>query len=128
MGEELNSPVVESIAKFTFCDFDGNTVLSGECPSGLSDAAETVRMPPKEYTIPMSYATDISAANIDRDLSRVTFDLSYEEQVQARKHRKKRINKKWLKRYGYKTVTKTLKDCEFLGIHDGMWSFALRRQ
>jgi len=24
--------------------------------------------------------------------------------VQARKHRKKRINKKWLKRYGYKTV------------------------
>lgn len=24
--------------------------------------------------------------------------------VQSRKHRKKRINKKWLKRYGYKTV------------------------
>lgn len=24
--------------------------------------------------------------------------------VQARKHRKKRINKKWLKRYGHKTV------------------------
>lgn len=24
--------------------------------------------------------------------------------VQARKHRKKRINKKWLKRYGYKIV------------------------
>lgn len=24
--------------------------------------------------------------------------------VQARKHRKKRINKKWLKRYGYKAV------------------------
>ena len=24
--------------------------------------------------------------------------------VQARKHRKKRINKKWLKRYGYKQV------------------------
>lgn len=25
--------------------------------------------------------------------------------VQARKHKKKRINKKWLKRYGYKEVT-----------------------
>ena len=24
--------------------------------------------------------------------------------VQARRHRKKRINKKWIKRYGYKTV------------------------
>jgi hypothetical protein len=26
------------------------------------------------------------------------------KQVQRRTHRKKRINKKWLKRYGYKTV------------------------
>lgn len=27
-----------------------------------------------------------------------------EQRVQARKHKKKRINKKWLKRYGYKTI------------------------
>ena len=26
------------------------------------------------------------------------------KEVQARTHRKRRINKKWLKRYGYKTV------------------------
>lgn len=31
-----------------------------------------------------------------------TFDLQYTAMVQARKHKKKRINKKWLKRYGYK--------------------------
>ena len=31
-----------------------------------------------------------------------TFDLQYTVMVQARRHRKKRINKKWLKRYGYK--------------------------
>jgi len=31
-----------------------------------------------------------------------TFDLQYTIMVQARRHRKKRINKKWLKRYGYK--------------------------
>ena len=31
-----------------------------------------------------------------------TFDLQYTTMVQARRHRKKRINKKWLKRYGYK--------------------------
>lgn len=31
-----------------------------------------------------------------------TFDIQYTIMVQARKHKKKRINKKWLKRYGYK--------------------------
>jgi hypothetical protein len=31
-----------------------------------------------------------------------TFALT--KQVQRRTHRKRRINKKWLKRYGYKTV------------------------
>ena len=30
-------------------------------------------------------------------------------QVQVRKHKKKRINKKWAKRYGYKTVVKSIK-------------------
>ena len=34
MEKNLKSPVVEFIAHFTFCDFDGNTILSGECPSG----------------------------------------------------------------------------------------------
>lgn len=34
------------------------------------------------------------------------FDITYASprQVQVRKHKKKRINKKWAKRYGYKTV------------------------
>lgn len=43
------------------------------------------------------------------------FHLGYEAdiQVQARGHRKKRINKKWLKRYGYKTVRRKVKlQCE----------------
>lgn len=30
-------------------------------------------------------------------------------QVQARRHRKKRIDKKWLKRYGYKTVRRKIR-------------------
>lgn len=36
-----------------------------------------------------------------------TFDLQYTIMVQARRHRKKRINKKWLKRYGYKPMQMT---------------------
>lgn len=31
-----------------------------------------------------------------------TYDLYYTHLVQARKHKKKRINKKWRKRYGFK--------------------------
>ena len=35
----------------------------------------------------------------------VTFESPY--QVQKRRHKKKRINKKWAKRYGYKTMFKS---------------------
>lgn len=35
---------------------------------------------------------------------RVVATETIRKQVQARTHRKKRINKKWLKRYGYKSV------------------------
>lgn len=34
-----------------------------------------------------------------------TCDIQYEKLIQARTHKKKRINKKWLKRYGYKRIT-----------------------
>lgn len=33
-----------------------------------------------------------------------SYDIQYVKIIQARKHKKKRINKKWLKRYGYKKV------------------------
>ena len=33
-----------------------------------------------------------------------TYDIQYIKFVQARKHKKRRVNKKWLKRYGYKQV------------------------
>lgn len=46
-----------------------------------------------------------------RDL--ISLTISY--QVQARRHKKKRINKKWAKRYGYKTKFKTVRitDAQF---------------
>lgn len=33
-----------------------------------------------------------------------SYDIQYIKVIQVRKHKKKRINKKWLKRYGYKKV------------------------
>ena len=46
----------------------------------------------------------------------------YDEKVQIRKHKKKRINKKWIKRYGYKIYKNTLlKDGEVVKIFDKIY-------
>ncbi len=41
------------------------------------------------------------------------------KQVQRRRHRKRRINKKWLKRYGYKTV---LDDEKIIRVGDRLYA------
>lgn len=67
------------------------------------------------YQLPSDSAEMEFECCIDGDtLARLTgantegmlFDVSYSSprQVQVRRHKKKRINKKWAKRYGYKTV------------------------
>lgn len=43
------------------------------------------------------------------------FGLGFHKYVQRRKHRKRRINKKWAKRYGYKKITINI-DCENMTI------------
>lgn len=50
--------------------------------------------------------TKILNAILGFDLSNPdsTWSVEYIKHVQARTHRKKRINKKWLKRYGYKSI------------------------
>lgn len=50
-----------------------------------------------------------------RDLTSLTIKYASPYQVQARCHKKKRINKKWAKRYGYKTKFKTVRitDAQF---------------
>jgi hypothetical protein len=50
--------------------------------------------------------------------------------VQARRHKKKRINKKWLKRYGYKNIYMReeikLDECEVMPNEDGSIEFISR--
>ena len=43
------------------------------------------------------------------DITGCTVLFNQPVKVQARRHKKKRINKKWAKRYGYKTVFKSVK-------------------
>ena len=48
-------------------------------------------------------------AELNYDLNRYTTSSTYyvtSEYVQVRKHKSKRINKKWLKRYGEKLIVK----------------------
>lgn len=43
--------------------------------------------------------------------------------VQKRNHKKKRINKKWAKRYGYKCATKIIKGWKLKQYTDGSFEF-----
>lgn len=49
--------------------------------------------------------------------------FEFNSYVQVRKHKKKRINKKWAKRYGYKCVTKTTKGWKLKTYTDGSFEF-----
>lgn len=51
------------------------------------------------------------------------YDIEYSIPIQIRKHKKKRINKKWAKRYGYKLVTKTTKGWKLKTYTDGSFEF-----
>lgn len=46
---------------------------------------------------------------VDRTIFPDMYDVEFVQYVQKRKHKKKRINKKWLKNYGYKIVEKKSK-------------------
>lgn len=47
------------------------------------------------------------------------YDVQFVKVVQARKHKKKRINKKWEKRYGYRSITVTRKGWQMESFADG---------
>lgn len=51
------------------------------------------------------------------------YDIQFQKIVQARKHKKRRINKKWLKRYGVKTVLVETKGWKMKTNTDGTVEF-----
>ena len=52
-----------------------------------------------------------------------SYNIQYIKIVQVRKHKKKRINKKWLKRYGYKKVIVNSKGWDMKTYTDGTVEF-----
>jgi hypothetical protein len=90
----------------------------------------------RAVNIPISKSAEFSIeAEIDSDLySRHigfepglgdTFSITFKEpyQVQRRKHKKKRINKKWAKRYGYITKFRTYQVDEVRFTDNGCFQF-----
>lgn len=84
-----------------------------------------------EFRTPLAQEFTADSCIVDTGLLKLIseqpsgFYLEYdvEIEVQARRHRKKRIDKKWLKRYGYKTVKRRVRlNCEQLSINqDDGW-------
>lgn len=71
--------------------------------------------------------SNMTGADISRfsDASGITLEFRSPYDVQIRRHKKKRINKKWAKRYGYKTKFRSVKmvGCNFNDFnrrHDGL--------
>mgnify|MGYP006993859175 CR=1 FL=1 len=56
---------------------------------------------------------------VDRSDLPDAYDVRFIKIVQARKHKKKRTNKKWKKRYGYKLITVTCKGWQMESFADG---------
>lgn len=51
------------------------------------------------------------------------YDITYFSVVQCRRHKKKRINKKWAKRYGYKPIIVKTKGWQINTYADGTFEF-----
>lgn len=64
----------------------------------------------EEYTMSVDFDKEIvinelhKVLGIDTSNMSDAYDVQFIKFVQARKHKKRRINKKWLKRYGYKQM------------------------
>ena len=60
---------------------------------------------------------------VDRSNMSDAYDIQFVKIIQARKHKKKRINKKWERRYGYKQVLTSGKGWKILHKTDGSSEF-----
>ena len=101
---------VESIDSLTFCDSDGNELFKAD---GVQNADFVVDLPSASRELSTSFElTDVEFDDelLDklnqRPCTSFNFDLIGTQPViqQVKTHKKKRINKKWAKKYGYRLV------------------------
>lgn len=127
VGENRNSLFIGDF-EYTLSDrLDNLEIIDGALPEFLTPIPNLALS--KDAS--MSFECDVNAPLFEQlfgvDLalggdrvSNMTLRFEYPYLVQVRKHRKKRINKKWAKRYGFKYMFKVvdLEDVEIEN-HDG---------
>ena len=67
---------------------------------------------------------DVISQLLDLDKTPDSWNISYPVEIQAKKHRKRRINKKWLKRYGYKTIMRESNGWKLNNYTDGTFELS----
>lgn len=83
----------------------------------------------KRGEITMSFTDPIENKNLFKvlgvDTSNVPdkYSILLTKPIQRRKHKKKRINKKWLKKYGYKLLVDLKEGWRIKSYKDGMYEF-----
>ena len=99
------------------------SVYDMQCDIPLSAEAEPnyefeFRTPLAQEFTADGYIVDTGLLDLISEQPRgVYLEYDVEVEIQARRHRKKRIDKKWLKRYGYKPVKRRVRlNCEQLSI------------
>ncbi len=101
-------------------DKAGTFMIDAPVTEGHMDIPFSADVEPEydfEFKAPVIQEFTTSTCVIDTDLLQTIsgsprgYYLEYDAdvQIQARRHRKKRIDKKWLKRYGYKTVRRPIR-------------------
>ena len=107
---------------FTIPTIDDESVDKYECNKSYKTVGWN---PPMEIEIEgQTLGTDLmKTMGIDTSKVPDVCNIQYVKIVQKRKHKKKRINKKWLKRYGYKQVTVETKGWEVHTKTDGTFEF-----
>jgi hypothetical protein len=65
----------------------------------------------------------IDIFSINKDKFPDVYDIEYIVPQQIKTNKKKRINKKWAKKYGYKMIKRTSKGWELITNTDGIFKF-----
>lgn len=102
---------IGNISDVSFDDIKIPDYISNMCIANPASAELTLECDVNADTLKKLIGIDLANGN---DMS-YSIELASPYQVQKRRHKKKRINKKWAKRYGYKTTIKivSIQNCTF---------------
>ena len=108
----LSDVKFESIPELTTASFDNVSFDGMEDPGYYLSDIRPISLDSEEF----SFTAEVDAASLSKITGanhprccNYTVEFCHPYLVQKRRHKKWRINKKWAKRYGYKTMFKTVK-------------------